>query len=70
MEQPVPSSEYFAKRASEERHAASHAADDRAAQSHREMAEQYEKLARGDGGSEPLPDERCGGLPNEFRILP
>jgi hypothetical protein len=65
--------DYFQRRAEEEREAAEQAADERAAQSHRELAEHYEKLARKQGREaadiEEVP-QLWGSLPREFRILP
>jgi hypothetical protein len=68
-----PSHDYFQRRAEEEREAAEQAADERAAHSHRELADHYARLA-GDEGQPPA-DAReepqpPGILPREFRILP
>jgi hypothetical protein len=64
--------EYYARRAHEERVAAQSAPDERAAQSHRELAAHYEKVAAGEeepsssrGDRSRLP---AGGSP--FRIVP
>jgi hypothetical protein len=71
MEQPQ-SLDYFQRRAEEERAAAEKAADERAAHSHRELAEEYEKRANGQG--ELLADgdqeQEPGTLAMNFRILP
>ena len=45
MNQPR-SGDYFERRAEEEREACRHATDVRAAQSHRELAKRYHRLAR------------------------
>jgi hypothetical protein len=66
--------ELFARRAQEERAAAAEAADSRAAQSHTELAEHFEQMARGE--VEPARDEPATApgaspvLPSDFRILP
>lgn len=66
------SREYFERRAQEEREAAENAVDERAAQSHRELAEHYRKIAKGcEGGSaEDVEASSPGILPRDFRILP
>lgn len=70
MEQPQ-SPDYFQRRAEEERAAAEKAADERAAHSHRELAEEYEKLANGEGGLLAGEDqEDPATLARDFRILP
>lgn len=66
------SRDYFERRSEEERTAAEQASDQRAAQSHRELAEHYRNVAN---GSEALPDDDDRGsddgfLPKEFRIVP
>jgi hypothetical protein len=70
MQEPRQS-DYFQRRAEEERAAAERATNERAAHSHRELSEQYRKLA---GGAEPPvhdSGDRGGGiLPKEFRIVP
>jgi hypothetical protein len=66
------SKEYYQRRAEEERAAAERAGDERAAKSHRELAERFDDLANGGAaaqGSGP-PNQRPGILPPEFRILP
>ena len=66
------SKEYYQRRAEEERAAAERAGDERAAKSHRELAERFDDLANGaaaeQAGGEP--SQRTGILPPEFRILP
>lgn len=66
------SSDYFQRRAEEERVAAESAVDERAAQSHRELSHRYHNLAN---GSEHLSRSDAdatgdGILANDFRILP
>ncbi len=67
------SGDYYARRAEEERAAADHAADERAAQPHRELADRYGRLA---AGKELAANDRDGPmsdpgiLPKEFRIVP
>lgn len=66
------SRKYFERRAVEERLAAENAADERAAQSHRELAERYRKIAT---GCEEVPAEKMdalgpGILPKDFSIVP
>jgi hypothetical protein len=64
--------DYFERRAEEERAAAQDAADERAAQSHRELAEEYLKRASGER-EETAPEEETnelGTLGREFRIVP
>jgi hypothetical protein len=66
------SHDYFQRRAEEEREAAEQAVDARAAHSHRELADHYERLA-GDEGVAPVNAEEerpSGTLPREFTILP
>ena len=65
------STDCFQRRAEEESAAAANATDERAAQSHRELAVHYRNIAN---GSEQLPqddaDQSEGGiLPLEFRIV-
>jgi hypothetical protein len=63
---------YFHRRAAEERTAAANAADERAAQSHRDLAEHFEELARHPWKRE-VPGEAlksASTLPAEFRIIP
>ena len=61
--------DYFHKRADEERAAAELAKDERAANSHRELARRYDEKAEvgEDAGEEP---EEGRVLPDEFQILP
>ena len=66
------SSDYYARRAEEERLAAANAREERAAQSHRELADHYSKLANGSAqlpgeGSVPL---NAGTVSKDFRIVP
>jgi hypothetical protein len=71
--QDIEQSEYFNRRADEEREAANTATDERAAQSHRELADRYDAKAKDDKGSsnENDGDESDGGtLSKDFRILP
>ena len=63
------SKEYFRKRAEEERTAADRAADERAAQPHRELAEHYEMKAANGPEPAPDPDGPVNG-PLDFTILP
>ena len=69
--QELRSVEYFERRAEEERTAAVRATNDRAAQSHRELAERYGKLA---AGAELVSSEVAYGdgavLPRDFQIVP
>jgi hypothetical protein len=71
MDQPQ-SLDYFQRRAEEERAAAEKAADARAAHSHRELAEEYERRASGEGEllAEEGTEEEPGTLAKDFRILP
>ena len=63
--------EYYKRRAKEERAAAEHASDERAAQSHRELLDQYERLADGEAPTGAAADqEKPGSVSKEFRILP
>ena len=68
MEKPY-SHDYFERRAEEERVAADTATDERAAQSHRELADRYRALA---GGARPATAEPqpAGALSRNFRIVP
>jgi hypothetical protein len=64
---------YFELRAQEERLAAANAADKRAAQAHRALADRYSAKARGGPVHEVAVQEdagECGILPRDFRILP
>lgn len=67
-----PPNDYFQRRAEEEREAAEQAADERAANSHRELADHYVRLAEDESVKRPDRDEQhaSGTLPKEFRILP
>jgi hypothetical protein len=60
---------YFEHRAEQERHAAAHAGDERAARPHREMAELYAQRAASDI-FDPQDELPTTSLPNDFRILP
>ena len=63
--------EYYKRRAKEERIAAERASDERAAQSHRELLDQYERLADGEAPARAADDrEKSGSVSKEFRILP
>jgi hypothetical protein len=62
---------YFHRRAEEERAAANCAGDERAARSHRELAQRYAEVANGRHGAWDEDEQPCGGtMPSEFRILP
>jgi hypothetical protein len=68
-----PSHDYFQRRAEEEREAAQRAVDERAAHSHRELADHYQRLAGEESHASGHADEEqqsAGRLPREFRILP
>ena len=67
-----PSNDYFQRRAEEEREAAEKAADERAATSHRELADHYARLAGDESDKRADQDDLTppGTLPKEFRILP
>lgn len=67
-----PFQDYFQRRAEEEREAAEQATDERAAHSHRELAEHYQRLSGDERQrvSEPEEPQSRGILPKEFRILP
>ena len=59
---------YFEQRAEQEREAADHARDERAARPHRIMAALYaDRAAKGSSDSD---DPAVVGLPRDFRILP
>lgn len=61
--------DYFRKRAAEESDAAEHAADPRAAASHRELAERYAQKAR--SRQQPQAEAKSPGtLSSDFKILP
>ena len=63
------SADYFHRRALEERAAAELAQDQRAANSHRELARRYDEKAE-DGHVEVDEPEPGSVLPDEFQILP
>ncbi len=64
-------SEYFERRAEEERAAADGAADERAEQSHRELANRYEKASKGEEPSSDTEEtEESGTVHEDFRIIP
>jgi hypothetical protein len=64
--------DYCRRRAAEERAAAAHAADERAAQSHRDLAQHFEELASeaGNGWTRDDPVQSTSTLPSDFRIIP
>lgn len=70
--QNIEQFEYFNRRAEEEREAAKTATDERAAESHRELADRYDAKAK----SDPEPAESAdvepenGTLSKDFSILP
>ncbi len=65
------SPEYLERRADEERSAAAAAVDERAAQAHRELAEFYDRRAKGGAAPEVREEPSVPGiLPSDFRILP
>ena len=68
--QPTEPSDYFRRRAEQECSAADNAAEERAAQVHRILAEELQR--RADEGAPLSPEEHCspGILSSEFRILP
>ena len=68
MEQPT-ADDYFERRADEERSASERAIDERAAQAHRDLAEEYRKRA---AAMRILPvDEPGPGILNKgFQIIP
>ena len=63
------SQRYFERRAEQEREAAEHADDERAARPHREMAALYAERAAQCFNSE-YDEPAANGLPADFRILP
>ena len=72
MESGETKQDYFRRRAAEERAAAADAADERAARSHRDLAEQFEEQAS-DVLETRVPDEpvQAGStMPSDFRIIP
>jgi hypothetical protein len=63
------SDDYYRRRAEEERMASERATDERAARSHRGLAEEYRKRATNVGTG--VPEEPRGGtLAKEFQIVP
>jgi hypothetical protein len=60
--QHIERSEYFNRRAEEERDAAKTATDERAAQSHRELADRYDARAKG----EPVSEAEHSGDEQEY----
>ena len=70
--QDTEQSEYFHRRAEEEREAAKSAADERAAQPHRELAQRYDAMAKGDAASEEEGEDEPRGatVSKDFTILP
>jgi hypothetical protein len=63
--------DYFERRSEEERLAAEQAADERAAQSHRELSDHYRKIAEGSEAPPTSEDEGLDGtLPRDFSIVP
>ena len=64
------SADYFHRRALEERAAAELAQDERAANSHRELARRYDEKAKDGLGGEADEPESGSVLPDEFQILP
>ena len=67
--QDIESSEYFLRRAGEERAAAQRATDERAALTHDEMARRYEEVAR--NGVLPAQNEPMDGiLARDLQIFP
>ena len=62
--------DYFHRRALEERAAAELAQDQRAANSHREPARRYDEKADGSDDGETEEPESGSVLPDEFQILP
>jgi hypothetical protein len=72
MTPPEDNRDYCRRRAAEERAAAAHAADDRAAQAHLDLARHFESLACHELVESP-PDQlpySPSTLPGEFRIIP
>ena len=70
MQQPG-SKDYFQRRAEQERTAAEQAGDERAAQSHRELAERYDEMAKQEPGEIRGDDQpQSGIMPKDFRIVP
>lgn len=64
--------DYFERRAEEERSAAAEAADERAAQSHRDLAQRYERKAHDDAEvDDGAPEALSTMIPGEgFKIIP
>lgn len=65
-----PSSDYFERRAEEERLASERATDKRAAQSHRELAQRYLQRATRIDAPATEAQHSNGILSADFRILP
>jgi len=66
----APDSDYFRRRAAEEREAADHAQNEQARRSHDELAERYDDAADGNPDIEQAPDELPAGvLTPEFRVI-
>jgi hypothetical protein len=72
MEQRENNREYCRRRAAEELAAANYAADERAAQSHRDLARHFEELAGNlpENGAPEGAVLPASTLPSEFRIIP
>lgn len=70
--QDAEQTDYFSRRAEEERAAADNASDERAAQSHRSLAARYDAKAKGSPVRELKnhDDQERGTLPKDFSILP
>jgi len=70
--QDAEQTDYFHRRAEEERAAAEQASDERAAQSHRSLAARYDAKANGSPVREIAEDasEEGSVLPKDFHILP
>jgi hypothetical protein len=72
MVEQVDHSDYFRRRAEEERDAAAKARDERAAQSHRALAARYDAEASGSPVRDVAEDrgDNGGTLSDDFTILP
>jgi hypothetical protein len=70
--QDLEQSGYFERRAEEEKAAAAGAADERAARTHRELAERYMRQAKGEAEATQEDEEPNNGgtLSSDFKILP
>lgn len=70
--QELDEHDYFERRALEERTAAAKATDERAAQSHRDLAQCYERKAHNDAQADDgAPEPVSTMIPGEgFRIIP